>query len=65
MDRIWIFEIEPIPELPEDFGDLITLSLREEFGAMQRTREGWDSGVNRFERPGEILFAARVGPPLP
>lgn len=53
--------IERITELPKDFGDIIELSLHEEFGAMQRMREEWDSGVNRFDRPGEVLFAARIG----
>jgi GNAT superfamily N-acetyltransferase len=52
------------PGLRIDFGDLVTLSLREEIGALQRMREDWSSGVNRFDRPGEILFEARVGPRL-
>ena len=56
--------LERITELPEDFGDIVELSLREEFGAMQRMREDWDSGVNRFDRPGEVLFEVRVGPRL-
>lgn len=56
--------IERIIELPEDFGDIVALSLREEFGAMQRMREDWDSGVNRFDGAGEVLFAVRVGPRL-
>src|SRR5262249_34136913 len=28
---------------------------------MQRMRDDWDAGSNRFDRPGEILFEARVG----
>jgi GNAT superfamily N-acetyltransferase len=53
-----------ITELPADFADLVTLSLREDFGAMQRMRENWDSGANRFDRPGEVVYEARVGPRL-
>lgn len=53
--------IERIADLPADFGDLIVLSLREDFYAMQRMRDDWDAGTNRFDRPGEILFEARVG----
>jgi GNAT superfamily N-acetyltransferase len=56
--------LERITELPEDFADIVEFSLREEFGAMQRMREDWDSGVNRFDRPGEVLFEVRVGPRL-
>jgi len=52
--------IERITELPDDLGELITLSLREDFDAVRRTRDDWVSGVNRFDRPGEILFEARV-----
>jgi hypothetical protein len=53
--------VERITELPQDFDNLITLSLREDFGAMRRLRENWDSGANRFDRLGEVLFEARVG----
>ena len=53
--------IERIAELPRDFGELVALSLREDFAAMQRMREDWDSGTNRFDRPGEVLYEARVG----
>jgi GNAT superfamily N-acetyltransferase len=53
--------VERIGDLPDDLGDLIVLSLREDFFAMQRMRDDWDAGRNRFDRPGEILFEARVG----
>ncbi len=53
--------IEHIEELPDDFGDLIALSLREDFYAMQRIRDDWDAGTNRFDRPGEIVLEARAG----
>ena len=50
-----------VTELPEDFGALVVLSLREEYGAMQRMREDWDSGANRFDGLGEVVFEARIG----
>lgn len=53
--------IEDIDHLSDDFGELIALSLREDFYAMQRMRDDWDAGTNRFDRPGEILFEARAG----
>ena len=53
--------IERITVLPIDLGDLIRLSLRDDFRALQRMREDWVSGSNRFDRPGEALFEARVG----
>ena len=53
--------VRRITELPVEFADVVRLSTREQFGAMQRMREEWDSGANRFDRPGEALFEARVG----
>jgi GNAT superfamily N-acetyltransferase len=55
------FRLERITELPHDFGDVVRLSLREEFRAMQRMRVEWNSGANRFDGPGEVLFEARAG----
>jgi len=43
--------IEHIDDLPDDFGNLIALSLHEDFYAMQRMRDDWDAGTNRFDRP--------------
>jgi GNAT superfamily N-acetyltransferase len=53
--------LQRITELPQDFGDIVRLSLGEEFGAMQRMREDWDPGANRFDCPGEVLLEARLG----
>jgi 8-oxo-dGTP diphosphatase len=53
--------ITRIHELPEDFENLVALSLREDFAAMRRMRDDWNSGANRFDRPGEVVFEARVG----
>jgi GNAT superfamily N-acetyltransferase len=53
--------LKAIVELPEDFARLVELSLREDFLALQRMRENWNAGLNRFNAPGEVLFGARVG----
>jgi hypothetical protein len=53
--------LDRITELPGDFGDILELSLGEDFGAMRRMRDDWYAGANRFDRPGEVLFEARVG----
>ena len=53
--------VQRIEELPQDLEEICRLSLSEDFRAMRRLREEWDSGANRFDRPGEILLEARVG----
>jgi len=53
--------LERIVELPDDFARLVELSLAEDFLAMQRLRDDWNSGVNRFNEPGEVAFEARIG----
>ena len=53
--------IEHVDDLPVDFSNLVALSLREDFYAMQRMRDDWGAGTNRFNRPGEILLEARAG----
>lgn len=40
----------------EDFGDLIAPSPGADFGAMQRTRDDWESGAERSDRPSEVLL---------
>jgi hypothetical protein len=47
--------LENIVELPADFWRLEELSSAESFRAMRRMREDWNSGVNRFNEPGEVL----------
>jgi GNAT superfamily N-acetyltransferase len=54
-------QIARITELPDDFEVLVSLSLREDFAAMERMRDEWRSGENRFDRPGEAVFEARAG----
>lgn len=53
--------VQRIRELPQDLEEIVRLSLSEDFRAVRRLREEWDSGANRFDRPGEILLEARVG----
>jgi GNAT superfamily N-acetyltransferase len=39
---------------------LIAESEPEGLGFVRRLAEEWTSGVNRFDRPGEVLFVARM-----
>jgi ribosomal protein S18 acetylase RimI-like enzyme len=43
---------------------LIAESERQGFAFVRRLVEEWRSGANRFDRPGEALFAARAGDDL-
>lgn len=40
---------------------LVTESGRQGFRSVRRLVEEWRTGANRFDRPGEVLFAARSG----
>jgi GNAT superfamily N-acetyltransferase len=51
--------IERAHELPPDLEPLVAESVREGLRLLERLRDGWRSGSNRFDRPGEALFAAR------
>lgn len=46
-------------ELPADLAPLLEASLAEGFRFVERLREEWSSGVNRFAKPGEAFFVAR------
>ena len=46
-------------ELPADLRPLLEASLAEGFRFVERLRDEWTSGVNRFANPGEAFFAAR------
>ncbi|MCB0610870.1 MAG: GNAT family N-acetyltransferase [Lewinella sp.] len=53
--------IEPISELNyQDIADLKGAGLQEGFQFLDRLVTEWISGVNRFDKPGEGLFQARV-----
>jgi ribosomal protein S18 acetylase RimI-like enzyme len=54
--------IERFSGSPADhLGALIAESERLGLTFVQRLAREWESGVNRFDGPGEVLFAARVG----
>ncbi len=57
--------VERLRELPLDsLRSLVDESEREGFRFVSRLLSEWRSGANRFERPGEALFAARDGDSL-
>ena len=51
--------ISKLRELPLDLDRLVQASLAEGFGFLERLREEWETGANRFAGPGEVLFEAR------
>jgi GNAT superfamily N-acetyltransferase len=57
-------DVVRVTSLPSDLDELIRPSLREDFFAIQRLRDDWVSGANRFDVPGEALVEARSGPRL-
>jgi 2,3-bisphosphoglycerate-dependent phosphoglycerate mutase len=52
--------IERVDELPRDLDPLVRESVGEGLRLLERLRDGWRSGGNRFDRPGEALFSARI-----
>ena len=52
------FAIERVSALP-DLSELLDASLAEGHAFVQRTIDEFESGKNRFDRPGEVFFAAR------
>jgi len=54
--------IEHLTDLPAA-GLIVLLAESEQagLGFLRRLADEWASGVNRFDRPGEALFGARVG----
>ena len=54
--------IERLPDLPAS-GFIVLLAESEQAGLrfLRRLADEWASGVNRFDRPGEALFGARIG----
>lgn len=53
--------VQPITELPSDVGVLIDRSLAEGHNLVGRLVQDWRDGVNRFDRPGEVVLEARLG----
>jgi len=53
--------IERLRDLPADrVGELVSESERAGSRFVRRLVDEWDNGANRFDRPGEVLFGARV-----
>jgi GNAT superfamily N-acetyltransferase len=54
--------IERLADLPAA-GFIVLLAESEQagLGLLRRLADEWASGANRFDRPGEALFAARIG----
>lgn len=54
-------QIIKIEMLPDDFPDLLSDSLGEGYLHIQRMKQEWDAGFNRFSNPGEALYIAQAG----
>jgi GNAT superfamily N-acetyltransferase len=53
--------VDPVNDLPPDaLAPLIAESEREGWQFIRRLADEWVVGTNRFNRPGEMLFVARV-----
>lgn len=50
------FRFMPLSPQASGFGALLEESQRGGFRMLDRLRDEWENGVNRFDRPGEILF---------
>jgi N-acetylglutamate synthase-like GNAT family acetyltransferase len=58
------FEVQRIQYLPiQEFTEMLAESKTTGFRAIERLVTDWETGVNRFDRPGEALFIARQGAP--
>ena len=58
-------QVERLADLPlEGFAVLLAESEQAGLGFLRRLADEWVSGVNRFDRPGEALFGAWMGPAL-
>jgi GNAT superfamily N-acetyltransferase len=56
--------IERLSALPPGFPELVCQGEREGWRFLRRLAEEWESNANRFEGPGEALFAARLAKEL-
>ena len=57
-------EIQIIRHLPiQEFTEMMAESKMAGFRAIDRLVTDWETGANRFDRPGEALFIARQGAP--
>ncbi len=56
-DRV---RVARVGELPRGYRDLCEESVAEGYGHLKRLEVAWAGGANRFDGPGEALFAAFV-----
>ena len=49
-----------LEDLPEDFAALLTEGEASGYRFLRRVADEWESGANRFDRPGEALLAAMI-----
>jgi ribosomal protein S18 acetylase RimI-like enzyme len=55
-------EVQSIRHLPiQEFTEMLAESKMVGFRAIDRLVTDWETGINRFDRPGEALFIARQG----
>lgn len=52
-------EVTPVESVPGDVGELLTASRIEGYDFVERLVDEWETGSNRFERPGEAFFEVR------
>jgi len=57
-------QIIPLTELPVGIDRLCAEALTDGFRFMEKLRNGWRSGANRFDAPGEIFLGIFRGPDL-
>jgi N-acetylglutamate synthase-like GNAT family acetyltransferase len=46
--------------LPSDLPEWMAAAAREDFEPMQWLRDDWETGANRFSKPGEAFYIARI-----
>jgi GNAT superfamily N-acetyltransferase len=56
-----MIEVVAIRELPGDLDSMIEESQREGYRFLRRLADEWERRINRFDRDGETLLAARDG----
>jgi ribosomal protein S18 acetylase RimI-like enzyme len=57
-----VIELRPIHQLaPDTLAPLLAASAEEGFRFVARLAEEWNSGVARYDRPGEVLLGGYVG----
>ncbi len=55
-------QVQRIRHLPiQEFTEMLAESKMAGFRAIERLVTDWETGINRFDRPGEALFIARQG----